>query len=79
MHALILNDPNLTHATISTAPAYARAIHAFLHKYKLPHDAQLAQEGAHIQSSFLTPLVNDACIDTLWTEQAVTANGWHAE
>lgn len=76
VHALIFNDPTLTHATISIAPSYSRAIHAFLQKYGLPYDELLAQDGAHIQSSFLTPLANDACVDTLFNEQAITANGW---
>ncbi|MFI5332896.1 MAG: alpha/beta hydrolase family protein [Candidatus Babeliales bacterium] len=79
VHALILNDPTLAHTTMSTAPAYSRAIHAFLKQYELPYDEPLAHDGAHIQSSFLTPLANDACIDTLFNEQAVTANGWRTK
>lgn len=76
VHVLALNDPTLSHATMSTAPAYARAIHAFLQLYGLPHDAQLARQGACIQSSFLTPLDKLTSIDTLWIEQSINANGW---
>lgn len=78
VHVLIFNDPTLAHTTMSIAPAYSRAIHAFLKQYALPYDEPLANDGAHIQSSFLTPLANAACVDTLFNEQAVTANGFSA-
>jgi hypothetical protein len=45
LYYFVSDDTKLKHASLSKSLAYQQAVNAFLKKYNLPHDPQLAQQG----------------------------------
>ncbi len=81
VHCLLLDNKELNHYTMSTAPVYPQATNAFLQKYKLPHNVSLAEIGNKVMPSFSMPLVPcdktaEQYIEDFWKYSAVNADGF---